>query len=202
MTRTRIFPIILAGGDSSHLGVPKPLAQFHGRTALELAVESCAGLERPIVVLGQRAAAIRPHVPRHARVVVNRAWRKGQLSSLLTGLRLVPRDAAFLLYPVDQPLLTASLVSRLARAFRKRSRGQQIVMPRKGKRAGHPILCAGELRGELRKAQTAREVVYRDDRRIRYVPVRDVAIWTDFDSPSTYLRCLRMFRRQMRQPST
>jgi CTP:molybdopterin cytidylyltransferase MocA len=75
-------------------------------------------------------------------------------------------------------------------------------MPRKGKRAGHPILCAGELRGELRKAQTAREVVYRDDRRIRYVPVRDVAIWTDFDSPSTYLRCLRMFRRQMRQPST
>jgi len=202
MTRTRIFPIILAGGDSSHLGFPKPLAQFDGRTALELAAESCAGLERPIVVLGHRAAAIRPHVPRHARVVINRAWRKGQLSSLLAGLRLVPRDAAFLLYPVDQPLLTAALVSRLARAFRKRSRGRQIVMPRKGKRAGHPILCAGELRGELRQARTAREVVYRDDRRICYVPVRDVAIWTDFDSPSTYRKCLRMFRRQMRRPST
>jgi len=202
MKRIRIFPIILAGGDSSHLGYPKPLAQFDGRTALEIAVESCAGLERPIVVLGHRAAAIRPYVPRGARVAVNRDWRKGQLSSLLTGLRLVPRDAAFFLYPVDQPLLTAALVSRLARAFMKRSRRQQIVMPRKGKRAGHPILCAGELRGELRKAQTAREVVYRDDRRIRYVPVRDVAIWTDFDSSATYRKCLRMFRRKMRRTST
>jgi CTP:molybdopterin cytidylyltransferase MocA len=201
MTRTRIFPIILAGGDSRHLEFPKPLALFEGRTALDLAVESCAGLERPIVVLGHRAAAIRPHVPRSARVVINRAWRKGQLSSLVAGLRRVPRGEAFLLYPVDQPLLTAKLVSRLVRAFFKRAVGQPIVMPRKGNRAGHPILGAGELRRELQQAQTAREVVYRDDRRICYVPVRDVAIWTDFDSPATYRKCLRMFRRQMRRPS-
>jgi len=38
MRPTRVFPIILAAGDSSHLGYPKPLALFNGRTALELAV--------------------------------------------------------------------------------------------------------------------------------------------------------------------
>jgi molybdenum cofactor cytidylyltransferase len=196
MNPVRIFPIILAGGDSSRFATPKPLAEFDGRTALELAVANCEGMERPIVVLGHRAEEIRRRVPKGARVAINREWHRGQLSSLLAGLRLVPRGAAFLLYPVDQPLLTAALVSRLVRAFNRRGPGKCIVMPRKGTRAGHPILCAGELRSELRRAQTARDVVYRDSRRVRYVPVRDVAIWTDFDSPATYRRCLRLFRRQ------
>jgi len=192
----RIFPIILAGGDSSRFDTPKPLAEFDGRTALELAVGNCEGMERPIVVLGHRAEEIRRSIPKGARVAINREWQRGQLSSLLAGLRLVPRGAAFLLYPVDQPLLTAALVSRLIRAYHKRGPGKSIVMPRKGTRAGHPILCSGELRSELRRAQNAREVVYRDPRRVRYVPVRDAAIWTDFDSPATYRRCLRLFRRQ------
>jgi molybdenum cofactor cytidylyltransferase len=196
MRPTRVFPIILAAGDSSHLGYPKPLALFNGRTALQLAVENCAGMETPIVVLGHRAAAIRPRVPAGARVVINREWRTGQLSSLLAGLRIVPRGEAFLLYPVDQPLLTAALVARLVRAFQKRTVGKVIVMPRKGKRAGHPILCSEKLRGELEQARTAREVVYRDDRRVQFVPVSDVSIWADFDSLWTYRRCVRMFLRQ------
>jgi molybdenum cofactor cytidylyltransferase len=196
MRPTRVFPIILAAGDSSHLGYPKPLALFNGRTALELAVENCAGVETPIVVLGHRAAAIRHHVPAGARVVINRDWRNGQLSSLLAGLRMVPRGEAFLLYPVDQPLLTAALVARLIRAFQKRTDGKLIVMPRKGKRAGHPILCSERLRGELEQARTAREVVYRDDRRVQFVAVSDVSIWADYDSLWTYRRCVRMFLRQ------
>ena len=199
MNRIAVYPIILAAGGSAHLEFPKPLAQFEGRTALELAIQNCEGLERPIVVLGDRAEDIRPHVPMGARVVLNREWQRGQLSSLLAGLRLVPRGAAFLLYPVDQPLLTAGLVSRLARAFANRGPGKSIVMPRKGIRAGHPILCSGELRNELRKARTAREVVYRDPRRVRYVTVGDVAIWTDFDSMTTYRRCVRLFRRQRKK---
>ncbi len=196
MRPTRVFPIILAAGDSSHLGYPKPLAFFNGRTALELAVENCAGVETPIVVLGHRATAIRQHVPAGARVVINREWRDGQLSSLLAGLRMVPRGEAFLLYPVDQPLLTAGLVARMIRAFQKRAVGKLIVMPRKGRRAGHPILCAEELRGELEQARTAREVVYRDDRRVQFVAVSDVSIWADYDSLWTYRRCVRMFLRQ------
>ena len=50
MRPTRVFPIILAAGDSSHLGYPKPLALFNGRTALDLAVENCrlVRLEEPL----------------------------------------------------------------------------------------------------------------------------------------------------------
>jgi CTP:molybdopterin cytidylyltransferase MocA len=193
MRRTRIFPIILAAGGPGTLPFPKPLAQFGSRSALEVAIKNCAGLEPPIVVLGYRAEQVRKEVPGGTRVVVNPNWRQGQLSSLLAGLRKVPRRAPFLVYPVDQPLLTKRLVARLARAFTARKPQEKIVMPRMGKRAGHPILCHGDLRLELRAANTAREVVYRDDARIKYVPVRDTAIWRDYDSVSSYRRCLGLY---------
>ncbi|HEY4741967.1 MAG TPA: NTP transferase domain-containing protein [Candidatus Acidoferrales bacterium] len=199
MKPIQIFPIILAAGGPGKLGFAKPLARFGYKTALQIAIENCAGIEAPIIVLGHRAASVRKFLPIGARHMVNRAWRRGQLTSLLAGLRLVPRGAAFLLYPVDQPLLTNELVERLVKAFRARRPGQKIVMPRVGHRAGHPILCDGSLRGELQAAETAREVVYRDQSRIRYVRVSDQAIWNDFNSKASYRRCLREFRLRQKQ---
>jgi len=198
MKTPRITPIILAAGDHSHLGYPKPLAQFGGRTALEIAVGNClrSGLGRPIVVFGYRARRILPHAPKRARVAVNRAWRRGQLSSLLAALRLVPRGRAFLIYPVDQPLLTSSLIRRLARAYATRKTGQHIIMPRCGGRAGHPVICSGAIRAEFSGAKTAREVIYRDVRRIRYVSVRDKSIWLDFDSPASYRKCVGLAEKR------
>jgi CTP:molybdopterin cytidylyltransferase MocA len=199
MRPIRIFPIILAAGGPGKLGFAKPLARFGEKTALQIAIENCAGIEAPIVVLGYGAASVRKFLPIGVRHVVNRNWRRGQLTSLLAGLRLVPRGAAFLLYPVDQPLLTKELVARLLKAFRARRPWQKIVMPRVGRRAGHPILCDGSLRGELRAAETAREVVYRDQARIRYVRISDQAIWDDFDSKASYGRCLREYRLRQKQ---
>ena len=198
MRSNRIFPIILAAGGPGTLGFAKPLARFGEKTAVEIAIENCAGLEPPIVVLGYHAASVRKSLPTDIRFLVNRDWRKGQLTSLLAGFRGVPRGAAFLLYPVDQPMLTRKLVARLVRAFNARRPDQKIAMPRVGARAGHPILCDGCLRRELLAARTAREVVYRDKSRIRYLSVRDKAIWTDFDSPASYRRCLRAFLRERR----
>jgi CTP:molybdopterin cytidylyltransferase MocA len=196
MPSTRIFPIILAAGGPGALQFPKPLARFGDRTAVELAIENCTGLEPPIVVLGYHAAEVRRALPRGTRYAFNAKWRKGQLTSLLTGLRRIPRDAAFLLYPVDQPLLTQRLISALARAFAARKPHQKIVMPRAGQRAGHPILCHSDLRVELRVAKTAREVVYRDHARVKYVAVSDSAIWRDYDSLSSYRRCQRLYLRR------
>ena len=189
-----IFPIILAAGGPGKLGFAKLLARFGDKTALQIAIENCAGIEAPIVVLGYRAASVRKFLPIGARHVANRNWRRGQLTSLIAGLRRVPTGAAFLLYPVDQPLLTRELVAQLVKAFYARQPAQKIVMPRVGHRAGHPILCDGSLRGELRAAETAREVVYCDKSRIRYVRVSDQAIWDDFDSKGSYRRCLREHR--------
>ncbi len=191
-----IVPILLAAGPSRHLPFPKALARFGTKTALEIAVENCRSLGKPIVVLGCQAARIRGIVPAGARVVVNRRWRKGQLSSLLAGLSRVPRDTPFLVYPVDHPLLTASVVRRICRGFARRKRSQMIVLPVSRGQVGHPAIFAPTLRQELRLARTARQVVYRDPERVKFVKVASAGILLDFDTPASYRRCLRAFKKQ------
>ncbi|MGH9709468.1 MAG: nucleotidyltransferase family protein [Candidatus Acidiferrales bacterium] len=184
MKQPRIFPILLAAGKTPCLKPQNVSTEFAGRTALQIAVENCADLERPIVVLGFESEQLRPTVPRTARIIINRNWPAGQLSSLLVGLRKVPPNSAFLLYPTDLVFLTRPLIRALAAAFRRRAKHQKIVMPVCRGRDGHPVVFAAEVRAELLYAQTARDVVYLDPRRIKRVRVSTSAIWKDFGAPS------------------
>lgn len=197
--KARIYPILLAAGATSHLGFPKPLAPFGDKTALQIAIENCSGLARPIVVLGHQASKIRAAVPPGVRVVVNRRWRSGQLASLLAGLRWVPPEAPFMLYPVDYPLLTVSVIRRLVSAFRKSSKRYPIVVPTFRHRQGHPVIFGPEMRSELASAQTASEVVGRRKPRVKEVAVGTPAIWQDFDTSRSYRRCLQQYCRRSRQ---
>jgi len=186
------------------LPFPKALAKFGGKTALSIAVENCRELARPIVVLGCDAQKVRPEVPRAAKIVVNARWREGQLSSLLRALEYVPLAAAFLLYPVDNPLLTRATVRKLAAAFRTRRLTQQIVMPRHKGSFGHPVIIAAELREEFFRAKMAREVVYRVPERIKIVTSRSAEIFEDFSTVESYQRCARKYearksRRRIRK---
>jgi CTP:molybdopterin cytidylyltransferase MocA len=181
MKPPNIYPILLAAGPSPRLGSANKPATFGGKNALEIAVENCAGLLQPIVVLGYHARILRKWVPRGPRIVLNRGWRAGQLSSLLAALRYVPARAAFMLYPVDHVFLTPALIHRLMQTFEKRKKGQEILMPRFKRRAGHPVIFSAQTRRELRIAPTAREVVYRDPRRVFFLAVRTPAIWREFE---------------------
>jgi len=192
-------PIILAAGPRGSLPFPKALAPFGSRTALERAVRNCSEAHRfapAVVVLGSEAEAIlaRWKPQPEIKVVQNPGWQAGQISSLRAGLRRVPRHAAFLIYPVDYPLISTGLLARLLRAYSYRVPGEGIVVPAMDGRDGHPILVAPELRREFLRARTARDVVHRKDRpeRILRVHVHDLAIFRDFDSPSTYRLCVRL----------
>jgi CTP:molybdopterin cytidylyltransferase MocA len=200
-----IAAIILAAGPRKTLPFPKALAPFGTTTAIERAVQNCAdapGFGPTVVVLGSDAEAVLAawEPPRGVLVVQNAKWREGQLSSLRAGLRRVSRNAAFLIYPVDYPLLFPGLLARLRWAYMHRAAHEQLVAPSVGQRDGHPILVAPELRGEFVRARMARDVVHRPDRqgRILRVTVRDAAIFRDFDSPSTYRLCVRLLRGRFR----
>jgi len=192
--RENIFPIILVAGPSHHLPFPKPLAMFGGKTALAIAIENCAGLERPLLVLGCDAPRVRRAVPRAAQVVWNRGWRRGQISSLRRALKQIPVDAAFLIYPVDHPLLKRKTIQQFVRAFRTREESQEIVIPRHGSLYGHPAIVSGKLRREFFKSKTARDVIYRLPSRVRVIEVQTRAIFTYFDTLESYRLCLRKFR--------
>lgn len=174
-----IYPVILAAGNSVGRIFPVNTRPSEGSApnAFDIAMRNCAGMRTPVIVLGADAVRLAALVPKNARVAINPNWRVGQLSSLLAGLRRVPRGSAFLLYPVNLTGLTQAIVERLSAGFVRRRRGVEIVMPRHAGRAGHPVIFSGKMRDELRKAETARQVVYRDLDRVAYVPVRSDAIW-------------------------
>ena len=192
--RESIFPIILAAGPSHNLPFPKPLAVFGEKTALVIAIENCERLERPLVVLGCDAERVRRAVPHQTKVVWNRGWRRGQISSLRRALKQIPADAAFLIYPVDHPLLKRKTIQQLVRAFRTRKESQEIAIPRHGSLYGHPAIVSGRLRAEFFKSKTARDVIYRLPSRVRAIEVHTRAIFTDFDAPESYRLCLRKFK--------
>ena len=198
--KRKISPIILAAGDSPQLEIPKPLALFGERTTLQIALDNCEHLRKPVVVLGSEASRIQRALPpqtlRKCKIVINRRWRTGQLSSLLTGLQHVPQGNPFLLYPVDYPLLTKELLDRLAKEYEKRYEKHLIVSPTFRRREGHPVIFAPKMRAEIFDAETAREVVQRERKRVKLVAVGTTAIWTSFNSLSTYRKCLCEYLRQ------
>jgi CTP:molybdopterin cytidylyltransferase MocA len=188
-----IVPIILAAGSSKHLDFPKALARFGDKTALQLAAENCRGVGPAIVVLGCDSGKIRPAIPDGVRVIFNRRWREGQQSSLLCALDHIPVTNAFMIYPVDHPLVRKATVKRLVRAFYRRHRTEKIVVPRHRDRLGHPIIVSAALRGEFFSSKTAREIVYRAPSRNLVMLVRTSAIYQDFDTPSSYWDCVQQF---------
>jgi len=197
--REKILPIILAAGPSDELPFPKALAQFGGKTATEIAVENCREIGRPIVVIGCNAELVRGAMPKGVRVVVNKKWHEGQLSSLRCALKVVPKKAAFLIYPVDHPLLRKATIRKLVREFLGRGAEQSIVMPRFGRAFGHPVIVAAGLREEFFHAKTAREVVYRVPERIRIVRSVSREIFEDFNTEESYGRCFRQYKARSHQ---
>lgn len=198
-----IAPVILAAGPRHELEFPKALAQFGKKNAAEIALANCRAasprLSAPILVLGESAALVQSRLSRHTlrgvHCITNRRWPEGQLTSILAALRHIPSGSAFMLYPVDLPLLTPEIIRELAAAYR-RAEPPCVVMPRFKKRFGHPVIFSPDLRGELKSARTARDVAYRRSSRVMSVPVNTPAIYTDFSTPLEYRRCLRSLLRR------
>jgi len=175
------------------MGRSKPLLDFDGRSALQLAVDACRPM-RPIVVLGHEHAAVRKNV-RDVILVVNLDYASGRTSSLKAGLRVLPAEAeAFLLHPVDCPLITAAIVEGVVEGWRASKK--PIVIPSHSMRRGHPVLFAAALKKEflaLGDDESARNVVNADPARVQYVEAPEECL-IDMDTPEEYERCLARYR--------
>lgn len=197
-----IAAIILAAGESSRMGRPKPLCTFGERPALELVLDACgrAGLIR-VVVLGHGAEEIRKGVKFGGAIVVeNPDFQKGQTSSLQAGLRaLPPQVEAFVLFPADHPLITAEEIKPLILEYRRRRTERQIFVPSYNLKRGHPVLFDGSMRAELLGLPPdtpARRVIDLHPGRIAYVEIPTSAILMDMDTPEDYARCLEEWERR------
>ena len=151
----RIAAVVLAAGRGRRAGGPKALLRFAGATFLERAAALVArpGVDPIVVVLGHDAERVRASValPPTVRVVVNEAYDRGMLGSILAGLEAAEAGGAdaILVHPVDHPLVAEATVDRVADALRS---GATIAVPTHGGRRGHPGGFARAAWAALREA--------------------------------------------------
>jgi molybdenum cofactor cytidylyltransferase len=151
-----------------------------------------AGVHEAVVVLGHDAAAVASAVAETglgARVVLNRDYEAGQLSSVLAGLAVVDRPGVqgLLLTLVDVPLVTPATIRSVVDRYRELR--PPVVRPVWGHRHGHPILLDRSLFDRIRAADPAhglKPVVRAFASTRGDVPVEDEGAFVDIDTPDEY----------------
>ena len=197
--------IVLAGGSSSRMKTPKALlpAGSGGVTFLERVVGTLleGGVDEAIVVVGAHAEAIRAgaRVPPSVRIVTNPDFERGQLTSLLAGLREFDERAVSgaLVTLVDVPLVSAATVRTLLAAHAQSTAA--LVRPVSNGRHGHPVVFHQRLFDELRRADPdvgAKSVVRAHTAEILEIPVTDEGAFIDIDTPEEYARWIAPLLRR------
>ncbi len=184
--------LILAAGRSSRMGRPKALLEYNGDTFLNRQIF----LMRPrvdelAVVLGCRAAEIRPTIPAlpGLRVALNENYDRGMLSSLQTGIAALGSGADWLLFGlVDHPLVRGRTLDRMMQACRA-ARGAPLAIPRFEGTRGHPVAVSRAVAEELcalDPSASPQNVMRRHYAEAIFVDVDDRGVVTDIDRPEDY----------------
>jgi molybdenum cofactor cytidylyltransferase len=189
--------IVLAAGASTRMGRPKALLPLGDETFLSRILRTLhdAEVDDLLVVVGHEGATITASLARLAfpvRVVENRDYARGQLSSLQAGLRAAdhPGVRGVLVTLVDLPLISSSTVRAVIDAYRRHPTAA-IVRPVDGDRHGHPVVFDRQLFAELRAGDPtvgAKPIVKAHQESIVGVPVTDEGAFVDIDTPDEYER--------------
>lgn len=188
----RIWALVPAAGMSTRMGSPKQLLPFGEKTVLQTVVDTLleADLDGILVVLGHRADAVRESLAgRPVSFHLNPDYRKGMFSSILCGLSVLEKSAdAALIALGDQPNVRASVVRKVAAAYRNGNKG--IVVPVYRGRRGHPALVdLGRYFFEIRSLageEGLKPVMRGHPGDTQEVEVEDDGVLRDIDTPEEY----------------
>jgi molybdopterin-guanine dinucleotide biosynthesis protein A len=105
--------IVLCGGKSTRMGVPKATLPFGGETMLQRVVRILGGVVSPIIVVAARDQSL-PALPDDVTVARDEREAKGPLEGIRAGLSALPEsvDAAYIT-SCDVPLLVPAFVERM-----------------------------------------------------------------------------------------
>jgi molybdenum cofactor cytidylyltransferase len=182
--------VILAAGPSRRMTVPKQLLPCGNSTLLgnALLAAQASACSRLMVVVGAHQDLIEREVrDRRIEVVRNPDWMHGIATSVRAAVRAIaaaeaPVDAAVFL-PVDQPLVSTSLIDRMIEMFT--STRKPIVATQIRGSLGVPALFAARILPELARLG-AQQTICKRVNRVKALPFPEGA--TDLDTPEDYLR--------------
>jgi len=187
--------VIHSGGASRRMGAPKALLSYQGRPFLEhlldVARHPKIGVRR--IVLGADAEPVAKEVNLSSdEIVINDQWKKGQLSSIQAALRsLPPQTDGVILFLIDHPLISSTLVGELVESFYSSSK--PIVLPVYEGRRGHPVIFSSALYQELMDAPLetgARSVVWAHAGEVQIVQTSEEGCVLNLNDPDTMKKAL------------
>ena len=196
-----ITGVVLAAGLGTRMGSPKTLLAIGGEPALARIVRRlrAAGIDRPVVVLGQRHEDVVAQVDlADCRVVVNPDPARGLSSSLRLGLASIEGSAeGALVLPVDMPAISIATIQAVLAAAEN---GARIAAPVYGSRRGFPVYlaraCFDELEQSLSGDRGARDYLAAHPADLVAVEVDDPGCVLDLDTPEDVER-LRAYERRV-----
>ena len=192
-----IAAILLAAGESSRMGRPKPLLPWNGVTLVEAQVASllAGGVDEVYVVTGKSDAVVAPVIDglKHVHRVHNPDFAKGKTTSIRAGVVALPAGVkAIVLLAVDQPR-PAWVVRRVLESHL--ASGAPFTSPRFKDHGGHPLVFDGALCNELasvtEKNEGIREVFRRHEARMNSVEFDSEIVRIDINTPEAYERALK-----------
>lgn len=182
--------IVLAAGKSSRMrGRNKLLLKVDGKPMIRRVVEAALSskVDEVIVVIGYEAAKVRgvlADLP--CQIVVNKAYEKGQSSSVKAGLAEVGEATrAILVLPGDMAKIDPRSINVVIEEYNRRE-SPIIIAAHKGKPA-HPILLSRKLFKEIEQIDEEtfglKAVVKRHEDEIRLVEAGSDRVLRDVDTP-------------------
>ena len=153
MSKGQITAILLAAGESTRMGKSKALLSWQSKYLIEYQIASlvACGAKEVVVVLGHEAEKITDAVTfeNQTRIVVNKNYKSGKSSSVITGLQNMAANAGdILILAVDQPR-TPNLLIELIKAHNRSV--SKITIPVFQNRGGHPIIFPNDLLTQMMK---------------------------------------------------
>ncbi len=205
---TAFCALILAAGYSSRMGDFKPLLPIGGIPAVKHITGAFreAGIENIIVVTGYKRELISP-VLKEEKVAeaFNKDFSEGMFGSIKTGISAgieackintgsTAPLSAFLMAPVDSPLVPAEIILRLTEEHMKNP--EAFIVPCYHGKKGHPLLIPALYTDEILSYQGDRGlkgITSRYDEKMIRLETNCEAVVLDMDTPEGYEEMLRKF---------
>jgi molybdenum cofactor cytidylyltransferase len=194
---SRVSAILLAAGQSRRMGRMKQLLPLGEKPVISHCLDTIAdsGINDIVIVANSMLADFLQTVRRPLLTVVfNNKPSSEMAESVRLGMKNVDASSSgILIHLADYPLVSVETMRSLITEHE--TIPYKILTPACKNKRGHPCLFPKDFANEIFRGFTLKEIVHRDERRIRMVDVRDDGILLDMDTEKDYYMMVRRLKK-------